>query len=75
MKEIWRLESELETMDMQLRVKESEREEMAEMVSQGNANIDVIQAEHRCLIHSWNSVVVAVGNRDKVLGCLRDEAE
>ncbi|CAH0563600.1 unnamed protein product [Brassicogethes aeneus] len=73
MKEIWRLESDLETMDMQLRVKETEREEMALTVAQGNTNIEAIQAEHRCLMHSWNSVVVAVGNRDKVLNCLREE--
>lgn len=65
MTETWRLENELEGMDMQLRVKEKDRERLAETVVQINTDIEALESEHRCLLHSWHSVIVAVGNRDK----------
>lgn len=52
-------------MDMQLRVKEEEREKLAEQVAVNNVDIETINAEHRCLLHSWNSVIVAISVRDK----------
>ena len=73
MNRIWQLEQELERMDVQIKVKEEEREEMAQTVALGNTNIDAMAAEYRCLMHSWNSVIIAIGNRDKVLACLNKE--
>ncbi|KAK5641501.1 hypothetical protein RI129_010048 [Pyrocoelia pectoralis] len=65
MTETWRLEEELEIMDMQIRVKEEERETLAEAVVNSNIDLETIASEHRCLLHSWNSLVVAISHRDK----------
>ncbi|XP_971171.2 coiled-coil domain-containing protein 40 [Tribolium castaneum] len=73
MTRIWFLERELDRMDVQMKVKEAEREDLAQTVALGNTNIEAMEAEYRCLMHSWNSVVIAIGNRDKVLSCLNKE--
>ncbi|RZC34989.1 coiled-coil domain-containing protein 40, partial [Asbolus verrucosus] len=73
MTRIWHLERELNKMDVQMKVKEEEREELAQTVALGNTNIEAMEAEYRCLMHSWNSVIIAIGNRDKVLSCLNSE--
>lgn len=65
MSEVWRLENELESIEMQMRVKEQDRERLAEAVIQSNTDIEAIESEHRCLMHSWHSVIVAIENRDK----------
>lgn len=65
MTEVWRLEDELEGIEMQLRVKEKDRERLAEAVVHSNTDIEALESEHRCLLHSWHSVIVAIGNRDK----------
>jgi DNA repair exonuclease SbcCD ATPase subunit len=73
MTKIWEVERELERMDVQMKVKEEEREELAQTVALGNTNIEAMESEYRCLLHSWNSVIIAIGNRDKVLTCLNKE--
>ncbi|XP_050303237.1 coiled-coil domain-containing protein 40 [Anthonomus grandis grandis] len=70
---IWHLETEIDTMDMQIKLKETEREELEQTVALGNTNLEALQAEYRCLMHSWNSVVVAIGSRDRIVECLRTE--
>lgn len=65
MTETWRLENELETMDLQMRAKEKDRERLAEAVVQTNIDIEALESEQRCLLHSWHSVIIAIGNRDK----------
>lgn len=65
MSEIFRLEEELENLDMQIRVKEEERENMADIIANGNVELQTIAAEHRCLLYSWNSIVIAISHRDK----------
>ncbi|XP_066154408.1 coiled-coil domain-containing protein 40-like [Euwallacea fornicatus] len=70
---IWNLEAEVETINMQIILKETEREELKQTVALGNTNLEALQAEYRCLIHSWNSVVVAIGSRDRIIQCLRTE--
>lgn len=32
-----------------------------------NTDVDALQCENRCLISSWNDVILAIGNRDKLL--------
>ncbi|KAJ8930557.1 hypothetical protein NQ314_016638 [Rhamnusium bicolor] len=71
--EIWKLESEMETISIQMRVKSTEMEELEQSVALGNTNIEALEAEYRCLMHSWNSVIVAITNRDKSLECLNEE--
>ncbi|KAJ8973510.1 hypothetical protein NQ317_000438 [Molorchus minor] len=71
--EIWKLEGELETMQMQIKVKSAEMEDLEQAIALGNTNIDALQAEYRCLMHSWNSVVVTITNRTKTLDCLNSE--
>ena len=61
----WKLEGELETMNMQLRVKEQEREKLAEAVARSNIDIEAAESEYRCLLHGWQTVIVAISARDK----------
>lgn len=75
MTEIWRLEEEAETIDMQLRVKEEQREKLAEAVAASNVDIETMNAELRCLLRSWNSVVVMIAQRDKHYDTIRQELE
>lgn len=65
MTEVWGLEGDLETMLMQLRVKEEERERLADSVAVSNTDIEAAESEHRCLLHGWHSVIIAISNRDK----------
>lgn len=65
MTEVWNLEAELETMLMQLRVKEEEREKLSETLAISNIDIEAAESEHRCLLHGWHSVIVAISSRDK----------
>ncbi|XP_018561589.1 coiled-coil domain-containing protein 40 [Anoplophora glabripennis] len=73
MREIWRLEGEIEAMEIQTKVQSSEIEEQEEAIAVGNTNVEALQAEYRCLMHSWNSVVVAISNRSKTIDCLNEE--
>ncbi|CAH1280118.1 unnamed protein product [Diabrotica balteata] len=71
--EVWKQESELETLNMQIRIKEKEIEDLEEKVAIGNTGISALQTEYRSLMHSWDSVVIAIGTRDKGLECLQQE--
>lgn len=75
MTEIFRLEQNLEHCDMQLIAKEKEREELAELIAQSNADQEMLEAEHRRLMHSWNSVIVAINHRDKAYFAAKTELE
>lgn len=70
---VWKLESQIETLTQENKIREKEVEELEQAVAVGNTNIEALQTEIRCLMHSWNSVVVAVSNRDKGLECLNEE--
>lgn len=69
------MEGELETLDMQLRSKELEREDLADRVAASNIDVDTVNAEYRCLLHSWNSVVVAISARDRQFTNAKDQIE
>lgn len=69
------METELETLDMQLRAKETEREELAEKVAASNIDVDTVNAEYRCLLHSWNSIILAIGARDKQYTIAKENIE
>lgn len=73
MTEVWRLENEVETMDMQLRVKEEEKERIAVAVALSGTDIEALESENKCLLQSWNSVVNAICNRDKTLTSLQND--
>ncbi|XP_018330107.1 coiled-coil domain-containing protein 40 isoform X2 [Agrilus planipennis] len=75
MKEIWRLEGEIETMDMQIRVKEEEREKLADEIALANVDLETFNNEHKCLMQSWNSLLVAINYRDKVYNSMENELE
>lgn len=71
--EIWKLEAELESLNSQIKVKEKEMEELEQSTAVGNTNVEALQSEYRCLMHAWNSVVVAISSRDKSLECINEE--
>lgn len=70
---VWKLECLIETLAQENNMKEKEVEDLEQAVAVGNTNIEALQTEIRCLMHSWNSVVVAISNRDKGLECLSEE--
>lgn len=70
---VWKLEGEIETLSEENKIKEKEVEELEQSVAVGNTNIEALQTEIRCLMHSWTSVVIAISNRDKGLECLTEE--
>lgn len=73
--EVWRLESEMKEMEMQLRVKEAEKEKLGETIAQCNIDIEAFDTEYRCLLHAWNAVIVAITNRDKNFATVKEELE
>lgn len=73
--EVWRLEGELKDMEMQMRVKMMEKDKLDEMISQCNIDIEAFDTEYRCLLHAWNTVIVAIGNRDKIYATVKNELE
>lgn len=70
---VWKLENEIETLTQENKMKENEVDELEQGIAVANTNIEAFQSEIRCLMHSWNSVVVAISNRDKGLECLNEE--
>lgn len=73
--EVWRLESEIEDIEMQLRVKEAEKDRLNETIAQCNIDIEAFDTEYRCLLHAWNSVIVAIGARDRGYANVKQELE
>lgn len=73
LKEISKFENEVEVLKMQIAIKMKEEEEFAEMQTLANINAETLETEYKSLVHSWNSVIVAVENRDKVVECLNSE--
>lgn len=73
--EVWRLEGEIKDMDMQIRVKEAEKEKLDEMITQCNIDIEAFDTEYRCLLQAWNAVILAINNRDKNYAIVKQELE
>lgn len=73
--EVWRLESEIKDMEMQLRVKEAEKSKLGETIAQCNIDIEAFDTEYRCLLHAWNAVIVAITSRDKTYITVKQELE
>ncbi|XP_065157089.1 coiled-coil domain-containing protein 40 isoform X2 [Atheta coriaria] len=73
MKDVWRLETEVEKVQMQIRVKEEDRERLAEAVALSNIDIESNQTEYRCLVHGWQSVLLTISQRDKYYNGLQAE--
>lgn len=73
--EVWRLEGEIKDMEMQIRVKEAEKDKLDETIAQCNTDIEAFDTEYRCLLHAWNAVIVAIGNRDKTFATVKQELE
>lgn len=73
--EVWRLESEMKEMEMQLRVKEAEKDKLGETIAQCNIDVEAFDTEYRCLLHAWNAVIVAITNRDKNYTMVKEELE
>lgn len=75
MTEVFRLENSLEHLNMQLRIKEQERETLGTKISEGNMDVEALEQEHKRLMHSWNCVLVAIGHRDKIYFAAQKDLE
>lgn len=51
----------------QIESQEKKLELMNTKLADANADMEVLQSEHRRLIGSWNDVIYAISNRDKLL--------
>lgn len=51
----------------QIQEQEKQLEVMKMKMANANADLDALQGEHRRLINSWNDVIYAISNRDKLL--------
>lgn len=75
MTEVFKLENTMDHLDMQLRVKEQQREDVATSISEINADIEALEQEQKRLILCWNSVLVAIGHRDKAYTTTKKDLE
>lgn len=73
--DIWRIQAESDTLDIKIKIKENEREKLCEAVIFGNADIEAMQLEHKCLLHSWGSIISAIGLRSKALKELNQDLQ
>ncbi|CAG9764017.1 unnamed protein product [Ceutorhynchus assimilis] len=67
----WKLDMENENMDMQLKLKKTDMEELDKTVVWGNAKLEETQVQCRSYIHAWKSVMVDIEQKDKIVQSLR----
>lgn len=73
--EVWRLEGEIKDLEMQIRVKEVEKDKLDEIIAQCNIDIEAFDTEYRCLLQAWSAVIIAIGTRDKTYITVKHELE
>ncbi|XP_026725208.1 coiled-coil domain-containing protein 40 [Trichoplusia ni] len=71
--EVWKLESKLEMFQKQLRIKNSEMEQVNDRVTAYAAELEDLDLDKRRLMSLWNSVIVNINQRDKVYDSVRDD--
>ncbi|XP_057659079.1 coiled-coil domain-containing protein 40-like isoform X2 [Diorhabda carinulata] len=62
--ELWKLEGEMETLELSAEVKREYIDDLEEQIAVGNTTISALETEYKCLLQSWNAAVVTIGHRD-----------
>ncbi|XP_015595584.1 coiled-coil domain-containing protein 40 [Cephus cinctus] len=73
MQEVWKVENEIKSLDEQLQLKEKEKMAAKQVISDANADLEAVQREHKNLFATWNSVIISIGQRDRVNQELNEE--
>lgn len=75
MEEVWKIKTEIASLDMQLQLKNKERIEIGQMIADVNADLEALHKQHVNLCNAWNSVVLNITKRNKVYEQLNIERE
>jgi septal ring factor EnvC (AmiA/AmiB activator) len=66
MTEVANQEARLKILEGQLKLKESERNKVGQLVADANADLEALGREQHQLVQSWSSVVISIQQRDTV---------
>ncbi|EZA53658.1 Coiled-coil domain-containing protein [Ooceraea biroi] len=75
MEEVWRVKTEIASLDVQLQLKNKEKIEISRMIADANADLEALHRQHVNLCDAWNSVVSNIAKRNKVYEQLNTERE
>lgn len=75
MEEVWKLKTEIASLDVQLQLKNKEKIEINRMIADINADLEGLHRQHMSLCDAWNTVVSNIARRNKVYEQLNAERE
>lgn len=64
MTDIWKCETEIEQLDVQLRVQEAKKEELETASQDANSNLEALHSQQNSLLKAWNNVLFNLKQRD-----------
>ncbi|XP_077283288.1 coiled-coil domain-containing protein 40-like [Arctopsyche grandis] len=73
--EVWNLESQIGLAEDQIKIKLKEFEDANELIGNGTADLQALEVEQRQLIQLWNSAVINIQQKDKLLSTVNEEYE
>lgn len=75
MEEVWRIKTEIANLDTQLQLKDKEKIETTQMITDVNTDLEALHKQHVNLCNAWNSVILNITKRNKVYEQLNTERE
>lgn len=75
MEEVWRIKTEIANLDTQLQLKNKEKIEICQMITDVNTDLEALHKQHANLCTAWNSVILNITKRNKVYEQLNAERE
>ncbi|XP_018059753.1 PREDICTED: coiled-coil domain-containing protein 40 [Atta colombica] len=75
MEEVWKIKNEITNLDTQLQLKNKEKIQINQMITDVNIDLETLHKQHTNLCNTWNSVVLNITNRNKVYEQLNTERE
>ncbi|XP_014468728.1 PREDICTED: coiled-coil domain-containing protein 40-like [Dinoponera quadriceps] len=75
MEEVWRIKTEIANLDIQLQLKNKEKIEISQMITDVNTDLEALHKQHVNLCSAWNSVILNITKRNKVYEQLNTERE
>ncbi|XP_049802004.1 coiled-coil domain-containing protein 40 [Schistocerca nitens] len=71
--EVANLETQITTLEGQLKVKEEERLIISQTLADANVDLEALNKEQQRLLQAWNGVVISMQQRDKAYAAVMDE--
>ncbi|EFN87547.1 Coiled-coil domain-containing protein 40 [Harpegnathos saltator] len=75
MEEVWRIKTEIANLDIQLQLKNKEKIETNQMITDVNTDLEALHKQHANLCNAWNSVILNITKRNKVYEQINAERE